>query len=138
MNHVDLLKRRGLLFSEYAKEALSRGHYDMCMFYTEQALQLMLKALALRMLGYVPRTHSIREIIALIVKTLRELGKRELAQLLEDFSRSYRDALRILEEAYIASRYLEKSYERDDAERAVKVVEEAINILGKIEQCVFE
>ena len=110
----------------------------MCMFYTEQALQLMLKALALRMLGYVPRTHSIREIIALIVKTLRELGKRELAQLLEDFSRSYRDALRILEEAYIASRYLEKSYERDDAKRAVKVVEEAINILGKIEQCVFE
>ena len=110
----------------------------MCMFYTEQALQLMLKALALRMLGYVPRTHSIREIIALIVKTLRELSKRELAQLLEDFSRSYRDALRILEEAYIASRYLEKSYERDDAERAVKVVEEAINILGKIEQRVFE
>ena len=138
MNHVDLLKRRGLLFFEYAKEALSKEHYDMCMFYAAQALQLMLKALALRMLGYVPRTHSIREIIALIVKTLRELSKRELAQLLEDFSRSYRDALRILEEAYIASRYLEKSYERDDAERAVKVVEEAINILGKIEQCVFE
>jgi len=71
---VELLKKRSSLFYEYAREALSRGHYDMAMFHAEQALQLRLKALALRILGYIPRIHSVRELLV-VAKSLDAVGR---------------------------------------------------------------
>ncbi|MCU7787771.1 HEPN domain-containing protein [Pyrobaculum sp. 3827-6] len=44
IEEVEILKRRGLAMLGYAREALGRGHYDLAMFFSEQALQLFIKA----------------------------------------------------------------------------------------------
>ncbi|MGC9171160.1 MAG: HEPN domain-containing protein, partial [Thermoproteus sp.] len=48
IEEVEILKRRGLAMLKYAREALRRGHNDLAMFFSEQALQLSTKAVVLR------------------------------------------------------------------------------------------
>jgi len=134
---VELLRGRSRLFHEYAREAFARGHYDLSVFNAEQALQLRLKALHLRMVGYMPRLHSVRELFGVIVKILEGLGRSDLAGRLSSFVETHRDSLRMLEEAYIASRYTPKTYERDEAERALATLEEAMSLIDEVERLVF-
>jgi len=137
MGFVELLKERSRLFHEYAREAFARGHYDLSVFNAEQALQLRLKALHLRMVGYVPRLHSVRELLGVIARILEGLGRSDLAEKLSSFVETHRDSLRMLEEAYIASRYTPKTYERDEAERALATLEEAMSLIDEVERLVF-
>jgi len=134
---VELLKKRSGLFYEYAREALSRGHYDMAMFHAEQALQLRLKALALRILGYIPRIHSVRELLGIVAKSLDAVGRGDLAAELKEFAERNRGALRLLEEAYTSTRYSPKTYDEAEASNALGAVEEALKTLDKIERHVF-
>jgi len=137
IDYVELLRKRSQLFHEYGKEALNRGHYDISTFYAEQSLQLRLKSLALRLLGYIPRLHSVRELFGLILKYLGGVGRDEPANRLRSFIEKYRDALRLLDEAYTASRYLPKIYDCADAMRALKTVDEAIDVLDEVERDLF-
>ncbi|MEM0225858.1 MAG: HEPN domain-containing protein [Thermofilaceae archaeon] len=137
IEHVEILRRRSLLFRDYAAEALQRGHYDLAAFYAEQALQLRLKSLLLRILGYVPRIHSVRELLGLLYRALRELGREESASALSRFSEDRREALRALDEAYTASRCLPKVYEAADAEKLLAAVGEAFELPDSVERGVF-
>jgi len=137
IDYVELLWNRSRLFYEYAREASSRGHYDMTVFYAEQALQLRLKSLALRLLGYVPRLHSVRELLGLILKFLDSMGRGELAVNLRGFCEEYREVLRSLDEAYTAARYLPKTYDERDAIVALEVVGKAMKLIDGVECNVF-
>lgn len=137
IDYIEILRRRSLLFRDYASEASQRGHYDLSVFYAEQALQLRLKSLLLRLLGYVPRIRSVRELLGLLSRTLRELKKEELTNTVYRFSEDHREELRILDEAYIASRYLPRVYEFLDAEKSLAIVNEAFRLLDGIERDVF-
>jgi len=137
MDYVEVLRRRAVLFHEYAEEALSRGHFDLAVFHAEQALQLRLKSLLLRLMGYVPRTHGVRELFGMVSRFLVSLGRDELGGLLDGFVDSNREALRMLGEAYTASRYLPRIYEYEDASEALRVVEDAFKLLERVEKDVF-
>jgi len=108
------------------KKPYLEGHYDMAMFHVEQALQLRLKSLALRILGYIPRIHSVRELLGIVAKSLDAVGRGDLAAELKEFAERNRGALRLLEEAYTSTRYSPKTYDEAEASNALGAVEEAL------------
>ena len=120
IEEVEILKRRGLAMLGYAREALGRGHYDLAMFFSEQALQLFIKAVVLRLLGYTPRTHGIKELPGVVATALRELGKVDAAVKIAEASRRRRREFATLEEAYITSRHLAREFEKEEAEKALE------------------
>ncbi len=137
LEHSELLRRRCRVFYEYAQQAFERRDYDTTLFMCEQAIQLCLKSILLRMLGFIPRGHGVRELLGVFSRTLRELGKMELSLRVSSFTERRRDVLRLIEEAYVVSRYLAKTYEREDAEKAIEATVELIKLIEGVEQDVF-
>ena len=137
IDYVRLLRGRSYLFYEYAREAYSRGHFDLAMFYVEQALQLRLKSLALRLLGQVPRLHCIRELFSLIVKFLHALGRGDLAEMLCRLVEDNREVLKMRGEAYTAARYLPRTYGEEDCKTALEVADKAIKLIDNVENSIF-
>jgi HEPN domain-containing protein len=136
-SHVEVLVRRSKSFYSYALEAFSRGDFDLALFLLEQAAQLRVKALLLRLLGFIPKEHRIRELLGILAKYLESLNRGELARLVSQFVDVWRNELRIVEEAYTSSRYLLKTYDKGDVEKALKVVEELFKIVEAVESNVF-
>ena len=131
-----MLRGRAVRFYDYARIAFDEGDYDMTVFMYEQAAQLYTKSLLLRMLGFTPRGHRVRELLGVLLKALERLGMVELSQEIAKFNDVNRDALRLLEEAYTGSRCPSGVYEREDALRALKVVEELFKLLEVVERSV--
>jgi len=121
----------------YALSALENGDYDIAVFICEQAAQLCLKATLLRILGFIPRGHGLRELLGVLSKSLEKLGKLEYSREVSRFTEDFRDDLWLLEDAYISARYLVKIYEREDAVRSISVIEKLFKLLEVIEQDVF-
>jgi len=84
--------------------------------HAEQALQLRLEALALRMLGHIPRIHGARELPGIVVESLDALVRGDLAAELGELAERNRDA----------PGYLPRTYDEAEASRALSTV----NILG--------
>jgi len=138
IDYVNTLKERIRLFYMYTCEALERRHYDLALFYAEQAAQLRAKALILiERRALCRRLHSVRELLGLLSKLLDSMGRSDLSELLRRISEEYRDAFRVLEEAYTASRYLPKTYEREDAEKAIRAVDAMLEALNRVEDSLF-
>ncbi len=137
MRDVELLRRRSAGFWSHAREALQRGEYDLACFFAEQALQLRLKALLLRMLGVLPRTHGLRELLGILSGALEEHGRRDLAREVSGLARDLRSQLRILEEAYVGSRYLAREYASEDASESVDLVGRVCRLIDRVEEEVF-
>ena len=125
MREVRLLKRRALDFLEEAKIALRRGSYDIACFLAEQALQLYLKFILLKIVGDYPRTHSIKRLLG-------EIARLTNSSELRNFMRVNRARILALEDAYLMARYFIKEYDEDDANDMIKLVEEIINLVNKI------
>jgi len=65
------------------------------------------------------------------------MDRSDLSQLLRRISEEYRDALRVLDEAYTASRYLPKTYGLEDAEKAIRAVDALLEALNHVEDSLF-
>jgi HEPN domain-containing protein len=137
LEHSELSRKHCRVFYEYAQQAFERCDYDTTLFMCEQAIQLCLKSILLRMLGFIPRGHGVRELLGVLSRMLREIGRMELSLRVSSFIEGHRDTLLLIEEAYIASRYLAKTYEREDAEKAIEAAGELIKLLEGVEQDVF-
>ena len=120
----EYLLERSRRFYETAAMQIERGFYDLAVFSLEQSLQLHLKAQLLRLGVDYPRTHSVRRLLELIH---RVTGHEEVRDLLSRFSVE----LGALEDAYITSRYIARSYSREETERLKRVVEEVIHVVGR-------
>ncbi len=105
---VDILKERADSSIELAKEALKRGYYDWAIFQIEQAFQLILKYLLAKQFGYYPKTHSLKLLIENCSKIKKELIT---------FYEKYREIIKILEDAYLGSRYFPFSYDKELVEK---------------------
>ncbi|MEM3133850.1 MAG: HEPN domain-containing protein [Candidatus Caldarchaeum sp.] len=112
LGEVEFLKRRALAFLADAQTDYERGEYDLVLFHVEQFMQLYLKHLLYRRLGDFPRTHSPLELF-------KQLSKAYDSTAVAEFYRSNMEMLVLLEESYISSRYLPRSYGRDIAERVL-------------------
>ena len=117
---IDLLIKRSKEFLDAAKERIKKKSWDLACFMAEQAVQLFLKEIILEKGGEYPRTHSLRELFAMI------------GFLTENEIKYDRKALVFLEGAYFSLRYLSFIYNEEDARNAIKTAEEVVNIVENV------
>ena len=125
VEEMEILKDRALRMLRASETHLSSGDYDLAAFLAEQAVQLFLKYKISLLTGEVPRTRSIRDLLQILAR----ISKRN--EIL-DYMRKKRSLLIRLEEAYIASRYLFRRYEREEAEELVVFAREVIEFVRDI------
>ena len=119
---VSLLRSRALRMLAHAEECLKSRDYDLAAFLAEQSAQLYLKSVILELTGEVPRTHSIRQLLHM----LRELlSSAEI----DEFTRKHRELLIGLEDAYIMSRYLFRTYDKEESEELVRFAGKVIRFV---------
>ena len=129
MSHVDevcLIRRRSLRMLYRAKECLRDGDYDLAVFLAEQAVQLYIKSVILEVLGEMPRTHVIRQLLHYLRNAIEDNNS------IDNFIRHNRMLFSALEEAHLASRYFFKVYSREEAETLVKFAEEVISFVKNL------
>jgi len=120
-DEVELFLKRAKNFLDGAKERFQKEDWDLTCFMAEQSVQLITKATILEKGGELPKTHSIRKLFAI------------LHQLTEHKAFKYdRKALLFLESAYLSSRYFSFTYEKEDAEEAIKIAEEIKRIVENV------
>jgi HEPN domain-containing protein len=120
-DEVELFLKRAENFLDGAKERFQKEDWDLTCFMAEQSVQLITKATILEKGGELPKTHSIRKLFAI------------LYQLTEHKAFKYdRKALLFLESAYLSSRYFSFTYEKEDAEEAIKIAEEIKSIIENV------
>jgi len=124
INEAEALLARSKKFISLASTCIEQGVYDLACFNAQQGAQLLLKALTLKNLGYIPRTHSIRELIGTLAKQLnvQELG---------EYVKTHRLELMALEDAYISSRYFVKEFTKDDAEECIRIAREVVELVQR-------
>jgi len=120
----EYLLERSRRFYETALMQIERHFYDLAVFSLEQSLQLYLKAHLLKLGVEYPRTHSVRRLLELVHKVT---GRGGVEELLSRFSVE----LGALEDAYITSRYVARSYSLEEVRRLRNVVEEVKRIVGE-------
>jgi len=123
-NEAEALLARSKKFMDVASMCVEHGLYDLACFNAQQGVQLLLKALTLKKLGYIPRTHSVRELIGILAK---QLNAREL----DEYVKTHRLQLMALEDAYISSRYFVKEFTRDDAEDCIRIAMEVVGLVQR-------
>lgn len=123
----ELLKRRALGFLRDAKSDYEIGDYDLVLFHVEQFIQLYLKYLLYRVIGDYPKTHGI---IRLLRDVARLYNDCELNRLIEENL----EALYLLEESYISSRYLPREYDRNLATRMLELAEKIYEVFKCLEK----
>ncbi len=117
---VELFYKRAQNFLKGAKERYNDKDWDLTCFMAEQAAQLYIKTYILEKGGEIPRTHSIRKLIALLSKmTNKEINIDK-------------KSLKFLESAYLNTRYFNITYEEDDAKEAIEIVEGLIKFVGDL------
>jgi len=117
-DEVELFLRRAINFLDGAKERFQKEDWDLTCFMAEQSVQLITKAIILEKGGELPKTHSIRKLFALLYQLTK----------LKAFKYD-RKALLFLESAYLSSQYFSFTYEKEDAEEAIKIAEEIKKIV---------
>jgi HEPN domain-containing protein len=121
------LKRRAFAFLEDARSDFMREEYDLVLFHVEQFVQLYLKHLLYLKLGEFPKTHSPSELFKLLA---RVYNREEVI----GFYRENLDMLNLLEDAYISSRYLPRTFSREVAERALAFSERLLEVFSWLER----
>ena len=117
---AEALKDRCRNYLETYEFHMSREMYALAMFDLEQALQLYVKAKLLEEGVAYPRTHSIRRLLEILADVK---GDDELMSLI----RKYAIELRLLEEAYITSRYVAIEFRKDEVLKVKKAFDEVMN-----------
>ena len=118
---VELFLKRARNFLEGAKQRFERQDWDLTCFMAEQSAQLFLKAIILEKGGEFPRTHSLRQLFSI------------LSNLIQNHELKYdRKSLLLLESAYLNSRYINFSYNKEDAVEILKIVEEVLVLVGNV------
>ena len=113
------LRRRSSEYMQTYEFHVSRGMYALAIFDLEQALQLYVKARLLEEGVAYPRTHSIRRLLELLAGVKNDDRLREIV-------RKYAVELKLLEEAYISSRYVATEFSEEEVVRVKRAVEEVM------------
>ena len=136
--YVELLKNRSKVFLREAERLFQENEFDIACFNIEQAFQLYLKALIIRLTGENLRTHSIRSLLGYLIKKLKELGFEECSKKLADLVKEYRDVLEILEDVYSEARYGRFRFSKEITKTLIEVVKIFLDNLNWIENYVWK
>ena len=122
---AEYLKENAIDFFEEAKENLSKGKYNLAMFDLEQALQLSLKYTLYQLTGSFEKAYEIKRLLKQVIDLTKD-------KQLENIMRQEIVTIDILEQAYIAARYLPYKYDKSTVEKALNLVSVILNVLGII------
>ena len=125
--YADFLKKRAKAFLESAQADFERGNYDLVLFHVEQFLQLYLKHLLFKKIGDYPKTHFLIRLMRSVIKVYNE-------NRLQEFYEKNLETMYLLEEEYIASRYLPRQYDKEIAERILKFADKVLKVLEWLEK----
>ncbi|MFQ6076555.1 MAG: HEPN domain-containing protein [Candidatus Bathyarchaeia archaeon] len=124
VDEVEVLLARSKKFINLASTCVEQEIHDLACFHAQQSTQLLVKAFTLKRIGYIPRTHSIREIMGVLAKQLN-------VQQLSEYVKTHRLELMALEDAYVSSRYFVKEFTRDDAEECIRIAREVTELVQR-------
>ncbi len=62
--------RKAERFREYAREDLANNRFDSAAFFAQQAIEVLLKELLIKLIGTRPITYSTAELLQYLAKTL--------------------------------------------------------------------
>jgi len=127
LEEVEFLRDRALRMLDAAKDHIKKGYYDLAAFMAEQAAQLFTKTKILEDTGEMPRTHVIRRLFAILIDLYPQMK-----EVIENFVREKRSLFIRLEEAYLATRYFFRKYDKEEAEDLISFSEEVINFVRNI------
>ena len=116
---AEALRRRSSDYMQTFDFHMSRGMYALAIFDLEQAAQLYVKARLLEEGVTYPRTHSIRRLLELLAGVK---GDERLKKVVKE----YAVELKLLEEAYISSRYVASEFSEDEVTKVKRAVEEIL------------
>ncbi len=131
MKLYEILRMRAFMFLKEAEDDLRKGFYDLAAFHSEQALQLFLKSMLVRLSGEEVR--EVRELLATLAFTLEVEGFGEQSRKIAKLAKEYRRALIELEEAYYEARYKPATYSKEEASELVETAKAIIERLKEIE-----
>ena len=109
---VEVFLRKAEKFDSAGRYFLKEGVYDLAAFHVEQALQLHLKYILAKAIGYFLKT---------LTKLLKELSKLD-----DEFMRFYQDneiILKDIEDAYILSRYFPREYSENEVKEMLTALD---------------
>ncbi len=135
---VVTLKHRALSMLRPAKLRIEWGDNDLACFDAEQAVQLRLKTILLKLFGEETRVYGVLEHLSLLRRRLEDAGFKKEAEALSELVRRNRVLIELLDESYIMARYGSPGlYRRSDAEKAVEFAEELVKTLEKLKKGVL-
>jgi len=114
---ADSLRKRSRDYLQTYEFHMSKGMYALAIFDLEQAIQLYIKASLLDEGVAYPRTHSLRRLLEILAGVRND---DKLMKIVKD----YAVELRLLEEAYISSRYVAYEFAEDEVVKVKRAVEE--------------
>ena len=118
----EVLNKRAKLFLKEAENDIKNGFFDLAAFHLEQALQLKLKYILAKKIGYFSKTHFISNLIEEVKKIIPEISK---------IQKKYNEEIEELEIAYIGARYLPIEYSKEKVKKLLKVVKEIFKFFEK-------
>jgi HEPN domain-containing protein len=116
---AESLRKRADEYLQTYEFHMSNRIYALAMFDLEQALQLHVKASLLEGGIAYPRTHSIRRLLEILADVRKD-------EELKNIVKEYAVELRLLEEAYISSRYAVTDFREDEVLRVKKAFDEVL------------
>ncbi len=128
------LWRRANVYLREAKRLLEEGEYDVSLAMAEQAAQLAIKAVYVRLLGYMPRGHNLRRMLGYLAALLEREGRGRVAEELKKFVAENRWQLVLLEDAYTEGRYGLPGYTAEEARNGIETAERLMRILREVEE----
>jgi len=121
---IRVFKERAEGAFELSNKSFGDKNYDWSIFLLEQGCQLLIKYILALKIGYFSKTHSLSRLF------------EEANEISKDFSKfydKYREKIAILEDAYINSRYLGKTYKKEDVKDLFLVFEKLLEVIKKHE-----
>ncbi|ACP54789.1 HEPN domain-containing protein [Saccharolobus islandicus] len=120
-----VLCKRSLEYLKASEDSLNKGLYDVSGVLAQMSAELSIKATIL-FLGYsFPETHEIRKLLSI-------LSSLTLRDEIQNFVKSRRGELILLENARTRGQYLSYGLDGEDAEVCLKIAKEIINLMKKI------
>jgi len=121
LNEIKNLREKARSFLSQAEEALKNNAYDVSVFLADISAQLYLKSILLELIGDYLRTHSLRMLLG-------EISRHVKSSEVGEFMRVNRARITALEDAYFTTRYSIRPFEKEDAEDAVRLVKEIMEL----------
>ncbi|MEM5874445.1 MAG: HEPN domain-containing protein [Candidatus Aenigmatarchaeota archaeon] len=103
-----------------AEDDIKKGFFDLAAFHLEQSLQLLIKFLLARKVGYFSKTHSL--------EALKEEVKKVEPKIFELLENN-KDVVINMERAYIGARYLSFEYSKEEIKKMLKLVKKAFKLI---------